>query len=305
MGDLEIYGSVVAIIKIFTPLMIQKKYPSKVLLFGEYTVLLGGQALAIPFPSFSGHWVSGAPTENHFGSFFTYLQKIQNSLNTPLHLQLINSLVEQGAHFESSIPRGIGLGSSAALSASIYDQFSDHSFLDIKDKMEDLALIESFFHGKSSGFDALVSLMQTPIWKKGDLVVQLVEKPSSSLYSYLLFTESIRQTQNLVQWFRQARREATFEVEMLQMSALSDQCISDFVSDSSHLFENLKRLSNGQFTHFNQLIVPEMQDLWASSLETDDFAIKLCGAGGGGCYLVMAPKPLIETTLGGFSIQPC
>jgi len=285
--------------------MIQKRYPAKVLLFGEYTVLLGGKSLAMPFPKFNGHWTSAQSSGNAFLRFANYLQEINNSLNAPLHFQDLMAFWEHGASFESSIPVGIGLGSSAALSASIYDKFSAHNFLGLHDKMEDLALIESYFHGKSSGFDALVSLLQTPILRQNDEIIQLKKRPESSLFCYLLFTNKERHTEKLVDWFRKECLDVSFHTKILQMSSLVNQCIDDYISGNGQLYANLRKLSQSQFTHLNDLIVPEIQELWASSLDSDQFIMKICGAGGGGCYLVLGPKPLIPNTLAGFPIQQC
>ena len=74
-------------------------------------------------------------------------------------------------YFDSSIPQGYGVGSSGALVASIYDQYAADKITILenltRDKLLNLkaifSLMESFFHGKSSGLDPLNSYLSLPI----------------------------------------------------------------------------------------------------------------------------------------------
>ena len=74
-------------------------------------------------------------------------------------------------YFDSSIPQGYGIGSSGALVASIYDQYAEDKITILenltRDKLLNLkaifSLMESFFHGKSSGLDPLNSYLSLPI----------------------------------------------------------------------------------------------------------------------------------------------
>ena len=68
---------------------------------------------------------------------------------------------------EMNIPTGYGLGSSGAVSAAVYDLFFPGvAKLTLEQQKEDLAAIESFFHGKSSGVDALTCHARTPLYFK-------------------------------------------------------------------------------------------------------------------------------------------
>ena len=74
-------------------------------------------------------------------------------------------------YFDSSIPQGYGVGSSGALVASIYDQYAADKITVLENLTRDkllklkqiFALMESFFHGKSSGLDPLNSYLSLPI----------------------------------------------------------------------------------------------------------------------------------------------
>ena len=44
-------------------ILLNRKYPAKVLLFGEYGVLEGSMGLAIPLPVFAGRWILNSELE--------------------------------------------------------------------------------------------------------------------------------------------------------------------------------------------------------------------------------------------------
>jgi mevalonate kinase len=47
----------------------------------------------------------------------------------------------------------------------------------------------------------------------------------------------------------------------------------------------MEALSHLQFASFEEMIPPNIRAIWAHGLETREFALKLCGAGGGGFFL--------------------
>ena len=60
--------------------------------------------------------------------------------------------IQKSLFFNSTVPAGYGLGSSAALTAAVFDSYTSvkkHS--DLEDILEQLARMEDFFHKKSSG----------------------------------------------------------------------------------------------------------------------------------------------------------
>src|SRR5690606_10766092 len=78
---------------------------------------------------------------------------------------------DEGYRFEMNTPVGYGAGSSGVLTAIVYDQYrKDSNEINITDLKKRLALIESFFHGESSGLDPLVSYLNKPILVKSGQV---------------------------------------------------------------------------------------------------------------------------------------
>lgn len=149
-------------------------FPAKILLFGEYGILLNSKALSIPYPRFYGKFrfvdaYSGClpekETESNDG-LRRLLDYFKSSTGQFGYLQLdrFEKEVNQGIYFDSSIPSGYGLGSSGALTAALFHRYAIQSNPDsLEEIKEQLASIESCFHGLSSGIDPLTSLMKQPL----------------------------------------------------------------------------------------------------------------------------------------------
>ena len=79
--------------------------------------------------------------------------------------------LSKGLYFDSSIPKGYGVGSSGALVAAIYDCYALNKITVLENLTRQKLLklksvfseMESFFHGKSSGLDPLNSYLSLPI----------------------------------------------------------------------------------------------------------------------------------------------
>lgn len=258
-------------------------YPSKILLFGEYTVLLGSDALAMPFNKYSGHWEKGK-AEN-FDEFTQYLS--QNFKDT-FKLEDWKESLAQNQYFKSNIPVGYGLGSSGSLVAAIYQDY----FLKIKEggELEKLKTtfseIESFFHGKSSGFDPLVSYTAKALYNKakGMEVLDTNLLPTANLY--LFDSKKERNTSKLVSQFNLRLKDYDFKRAMHLMKKSVDKIIPLFISNDEQWRTGFKELSQFQLQHLYAFIPPKVARLWKTGIENKSYYFKLCGAGGGGFFLV-------------------
>ena len=65
--------------------------PAKILLFGEFTTINGGDALAMPLKLFQGQWKQGndSKLQRDLSQFFTFLKK----LNIYLLLEIIATVL--------------------------------------------------------------------------------------------------------------------------------------------------------------------------------------------------------------------
>jgi mevalonate kinase len=265
-----------------------KSYPAKLILFGEYALLKGAPALSIPLPVYSGSWHTVG----------------QDACTLPLPEGIydfeglqragVNCQAFQDARlcFESNIPMGYGLGSSGALCAAIYDRFAEHKTTDPRQLQQLLAGMEAFFHGKSSGIDPLTSyLNQAILIQSPEEVVPVAWNPGDNLPClFLLDTQFPRKTGPLVEWFLKQTETPLYQkqLEMVLLPANLQAIHSLLDSQPEILWESLHRISAFQAEYMQPMIPEAFRPLWQTSLNRQDVALKICGAGGGGFILGFA-----------------
>jgi mevalonate kinase len=264
-----------------------KKYPSKILLIGEYTVTHGGQALAVPSFEFWGQWVKkdSNATETQVYGLKKLISHIENSLELTdiIDVKLLRRCIDDGYRFESNIPYGCGLGSSGALIACVYDLFvkQEHRTSDLAVLISQLGALESAFHGNSSGIDPMISYLQKVVKvinNQPSIESSLVEMDSWQLYN----TGLPRQTGPLVAWYKSKFENKTFVDAMDSLKNHNNAAISAIMNNNRKLLiEQLEKISRLQFEHLKKLIPTHIQEIWWS----EKYLMKLCGAGGGGMML--------------------
>ncbi len=259
--------------------LLKKKYPAKLLLFGEHLVLNGASSLAIPFHRYSAYWTKGKSSES-LDDFYIYLSSLPFVNQGKLKI-----LKSSGYYLESNIPRGYGLGSSGALCAAVYEFTVDHNSKKLPSVViRELSIIEDYFHGKSSGLDAYVILMNRPIILKGGIPKHIdIDIRAMPLNLYLIDSGQSRNSKDLISKFV---KEESHEEEKKELVRVSDKLIKDISNGNYHNLLSLVRLiSQYQYDLLNYTIVGSIKPLWEEGLESNTFSIKLCGAGGGGFYL--------------------
>jgi mevalonate kinase len=221
----------------------------KVMLFGEYSLMAGSQALTIPTHAFSGElaFPAGLPeadlamakaSNKHLWSFFLFLSGAGAESGLPageLSLERFGEDLENGMFFRSTIPSGYGLGSSGALVAAVFSRYRNHKagpsgtesgddYMDEptgmmaqpgwRDLKRMLAGMESFFHGTSSGIDPLSCLVGKPLLLEPGGEVRLADlKPFPPGFPggfFLLDTATTGKTGPLVQAFLRKYEEPAF-----------------------------------------------------------------------------------------------
>lgn len=265
-----------------------RTYPAKVLLFGEYTILNGTHALAIPFEKFGGTW-SYEIKENQGLSQKHLFKFIDTHDCKNLDIDQFRRELEKGMWFDSSIPQGYGLGSSGALVAAIYDRFgtteSDHP-----DIQKTLGHLENFFHGSSSGIDPLVSYLNKSLHIKNPSNIEIVNFDFANLDLFLLNTHRPRQTGPLVGIYKEKLKDANFK---LGCSNILGQDVNSAIEyaltgNKEKLFHHFWHISKFQWEYFQEMIPDMAKDIWKKGLDQGEYALKLCGAGGGGLILGMS-----------------
>ena len=277
----------------------EKRFCAKVLLFGEYSVILNSMALSLPYPLFEGRLCfkrEGLKSKDgELMSFVQYLRNLERKkkLDFPFDVASFAFDVGQGLVFDSSIPQGYGVGSSGALCAAVYERYGtclEKNKASIKTLKHYFALMESHFHGSSSGVDPLMSYFNHPILVHPNGEVDMVELPQTRRGLGVLFlvdTGRSRKTEPLVNLFLEKYKNKEFkEFCSSDLLPVTNHCISSFLQGNQTLFEDsFRTLSAYQLKHLRPMIPQLDLEVWQRGLETGEYSFKLCGAGGGGFLL--------------------
>lgn len=286
------------------------QFNSKILLFGEYAIIQGGKGLALPFAKFFGELKQCAKDQSihttlQLGEFASYL-KNSGLISSLLDVDKFALDVADGLYFDSNIPLGHGVGSSGALCASIYAQYAydftqkeNYSAKELKILQDRLALMESFYHGTSSGFDCLISLVNRPILVENRNQIKSCSKPKLKNlgHFYLYNTETARKTSPLVhQFLAKLDRDLSFKKQFEQFKQLNDETIALLLENDKEAFiQSFAELSKLQLAIFSDIIPRNIQKLWLDGVESEQFYMKLCGAGNGGFFLIFNPYDIMKS----------
>ena len=279
-----------------------KRYHGKLILFGEYSMIFGSEALLIPYYSAFGEWSSviNRPSERGFDSnasirkFYDYLRDHEDF--RILDLRRFDMELNAGLFFDSTIPLGYGVGSSGALVAAIYDRYKLIEINDIPKLKDFLANMESFFHGSSSGMDPLqcylgkpfiLSQQTTDNGQQTSFTILDDDFMSEDIHIFLIDTKIKSPTAPLVEKFKESRKDNSyldkFDNEYVPIVSKCIKSLTDKKDDE--FYEHLSQLSKLQIELLSHTIPEETRKFFLTDIKKDGFQVKLCGAGGGGFLL--------------------
>ena len=287
-----------------------ESYNSKILLFGEYSVLRNSMALVIPCDRYSGKldFFTKDVHNNYALQSNEYLKKFSGFIASNLDEHFVLEVkrleweIENGLFFQSTIPQGYGLGSSGALVAAIFlrylkkaksvkDDLKVITFEKIQQLRAALAKLESFFHGTSSGLDPLSIILNSPILYKNAHDIATTPLPpvneNGKNVVFLLNTKISRSTAGLMQRFDQLQKDQRFRDKFADVLIPSnDKSIENFLNgDTKNLYQSVHGLSMFQLDEMSDFIPAPLRKEMAKGLDNGDYSLKLCGAGGGGFML--------------------
>ncbi|WP_439132026.1 mevalonate kinase family protein [Polaribacter sp.] len=277
---------------------------AKILLFGEYGIIKDSKGLAIPFNTYRGALKTtellegdALQSNQNLYKYYQYIASLDSDLVT-FNLEEFKQDLENGMYFDSSIPQGYGVGSSGALVASIYDNYATDKITVLENLTREkllklkatFSLMESFFHGKSSGLDPLNSYLSLPILINSKDNLEPAGIPSQKEGKgavFLLDSEQIGETEPMVNIFMNKMKNEGFRKMLSEEFVLhTDACIENFLQgDVKSLFSNVKSLSKVVLKNFKPMIPDAFHKVWANGITTNDYYLKLCGSGGGGYIL--------------------
>ena len=270
------------------------RYYSKVILFGEYSMIFDATALMIPLKRFSAQWqfpqsrnrAASLTSNQSLKRFCRYLVESE-SLSNLFDLQALEKDLDEGLFLASNVPSGYGLGSSGTLVAAVYDRYAFQKTDDYLRLKTLFGQMESHFHGSSSGIDPLQCYLGQPfkITPKG---VQLLldDFLKKDVHICLIDTKIKSNTKPLVNHFKAQRENPQF-LNHFQTEYVPcvTSCIKLMIEGNKELFfKSLKQLTNGQMEFLRPMITDNTMDLFTADYDFN-FGVKISGSGGGGYVL--------------------
>ncbi len=278
---------------------------AKILLFGEYGIIEDSQGLTVPYSFYKGTLkFSALPTDfekksnEHLRLYASYLNTVILPDGYQLDLEAFQKDIDNNLFFDSNIPQGYGVGSSGALVAAIFERYSltkYHPDSISKDQLKDLkkvfGILESYFHGTSSGIDPLICYMNLPILIENRESVDKVTIPASTDDRkgaiFLIDSGMVGETGPMVQiFFEKMKTEGFRKTLREEFIRYNNACIDAFLKkEMNPFFKNLKKLSVWAYEHFKPMIPESIYNIWKKGIDTNAYYLKLCGSGGGGYIL--------------------
>ncbi|MBU2650316.1 MAG: mevalonate kinase [Bacteroidetes bacterium] len=294
---------------------ISSKFYAKILLFGEYSVICDSMGLTIPYAHFEGtfsfinqdsnkNYDEAIRSNRHLKKYADHLAllRLEGEYFSGMDLEQLFRDIDAGLYFRSNIPQGYGIGSSGALVAAIYERYGNSGLNPGQpigpEKTNDLkktfALMESYFHGTSSGLDPLLCFLQRPLLIRNKTDIQFVNIPPNQFSRqgaiFLLDSGKPGKTQPLVKHFMNQCKVTAFNDRIQsELIPLNDQCITSLLKADTEVFtDSLQKLSAFQLHNFSAMIPAHFRNIWEDGLNHGKFSMKLCGSGGGGFMLAFA-----------------
>lgn len=284
--------------------MSDNSFYSKILLFGEYAILKNSRGLSVPYRLYKGSLKFGdcknkkvKKSNNIISRFCEYMDSI--SIKNKFDLKKMKTDIKSGLYFESSIPIGYGIGSSGALVAALYEKYFTGKVL-IANNLENekkiilknvFSIMESFFHGESSGLDPLNSYLNSPILINSKKEIEIIEIPIDNINGnmgfFLIDSGISSNTQQSIAKFNESMNDEYFRnIFESKFLDYNDKCVQFFIKGNcDDLESNIKKLSRIIFKNFKFLIPLNFYEVWENGLKSEDYFLKLCGSGGGGFIL--------------------
>lgn len=272
-------------------------YHGKTLLFGEYTIIVGSEALVVPLRRFSAYWMQADPkNQTHVrlqSDLKQYILHIESNkdLHQLLDYKALIHAFDEAWFVYSDIPQGYGAGSSGALVANLFSRFGYRSETeDLEALRLKLSKLEAYFHGNSSGLDPLACYLGKPLYVSSGEIRETSVSNLPELEIYLLDTGLQSPTAPLVGYFKEQLLKYSFYKKLnTKLLPFVQSGINALLQhDALQLKTAMAGISAFQYEHFTPMIPEHMLQYWKNGLDRGEYLFKLCGSGGGGFMLVFS-----------------
>ncbi len=273
----------------------------KVILFGEHAVVYGRHALALPIPAAVKATVSVA--EQHtllnvldWGLRIDVARDSEDGAAAAVFL-IMDKLGLTNSNFtinvSSSLPRGMGLGSSAAIAVAITRALAKCKQIKLTDnEVNNIAFeCEKLAHGTPSGIDNAVSCFgKAMLFQNSETPGSKEVRVDDVVPIVIGFSHSSGPTRQQVAAVRRRR-----EQNPQRYDAIFDM-INDLSIDGAHALANQKYAELGMMMNVChgllnalQVSTPDLENMLAIARRAGALGAKLTGAGGGGSIVALCP----------------
>ena len=278
----------------------------KVILFGEHAAVYGRRALALPIPNAVQARVD--PTDRTttldipaWGYSAPVDAEDASGVNAAVAL-IRRELGLADKHFsivvESRLPRGMGLGSSAAVAVAVTRAMSRAMHLDIDDeRVNEIAFrCEKLAHGTPSGVDNTLATFATPIlFQSGDQLriqpLELVEAPPL----LIAYGSEVGLTNEQVAGVRERRGQPGSRYDALfdEIDRLSEAGAELLRAGNYAELGQAMNVCQGLLNAI-EVSTPEIERMVMLARQAGACGAKLTGAGGGGSIVALCPGSMDE-----------
>lgn len=269
-------------------------YWSKVILFGEYSMIFDSTALVLPLKLFSAKWNADRGRSPEFMSFsrkelsrFCGFLRGEERFSNVIDFDVLEEDLQKGWYLDSDVPVGYGLGSSGTVVAAVYDRYAKTPVRDLMRLKDLFSQMESFFHGSSSGIDPLQCYLGRPFRITAEGAELLADGfLKNRLQICLIDTEMKSDTKPLVEYFKRQREKEEY-LRDFQRDYLPyvKGCMDAVIQgDTDCFFKRFQKLTSAQRVFFSPMIPDPVAELFERTYDFH-FGVKILGSGGGGYIL--------------------
>lgn len=269
-------------------------YWSKVILFGEYSMIFDSTALVLPLKLFSAKWNADRGRSREFMSFsrkelsrFCGFLRGEERFSNVIDLDVLEEDLQKGWYLDSDVPVGYGLGSSGTVVAAVYDRYAKTPVRDLMRLKDLFSQMESFFHGSSSGIDPLQCYLGRPFRITAEGAELLADGfLKNRLQICLIDTEMKSDTKPLVEYFKRQREKEEY-LRDFQRDYLPyvKGCMDAVIQgDTDCFFKRFQKLTSAQRIFFSPMIPDPVAEFFERTYDFH-FGVKILGSGGGGYIL--------------------
>jgi hydroxymethylglutaryl-CoA reductase len=282
----------------------------KVILLGEHAVVYGKHALALPIPgavtatvSVTGTGLSLVVPNWELSRDIQVDSGEDDGVDAAVRLILRELGIDRDGfaiHVRSSLPRAMGLGSSAALAVAIVRAFDVTLKLGLDDaRINEVAFeCEKLAHGTPSGVDNTLATYARPmLFRKSDKLLfeelELIESPPLVIASSGRSGMTHEQVAGVRARYDQNRAHYTTifdQIDGLSIDGAAALGEADYMQLGS-----LMNICNGLLNAIG-VSTPELEHMIGLARHAGAIGAKLTGAGGGGSIVALCPGVVDEVS---------